>query len=261
MDAGPDALRTSALANEAPLGAVPAGAADLGPISPELALVDPELARRLRQLLPEPAERPRPNRPAPAVEQQAATELLPEPEIEPVRRRRWARTAVLAVLIFAAGAASGTVLSPRYATAPSATLEVRALAPTTQSPPKPLARDKPAGLRSQGVSRRRRRTSTRSAPGRLARVVWASNVLGVATRASGRDVALAWKAPVDSVGVLLLRSRGNGPGVVVYRGRAASYDDGPLRSCTTYRYTMVNYDQRGHRSTGVPTSVVTGGCT
>jgi hypothetical protein len=45
--------------------------------------------------------------------------------------------------------------------------------------------------------------------------------------------------------------------VVVYRGRAMSYRDGSLRACTGYRYTIVNYDRRGHPSTGVPTSVVT----
>jgi hypothetical protein len=48
---------------------------------------------------------------------------------------------------------------------------------------------------------------------------------------------------------------------VVYRGRASSYRDASPRPCTAYRYTIVNYDQGGHRSTGVPTSVVTDGCT
>jgi hypothetical protein len=48
---------------------------------------------------------------------------------------------------------------------------------------------------------------------------------------------------------------------VVFRGGATSFRDISPRPCTAYRYTIVNYDRRGHRSTGVPTSVVTGGCT
>ena len=43
--------------------------------------------------------------------------------------------------------------------------------------------------------------------------------------------------------------------------RITNYRDGSARPCSSYRYTIVNYDRRGHRSTGVPTSVVTGGCT
>jgi hypothetical protein len=49
--------------------------------------------------------------------------------------------------------------------------------------------------------------------------------------------------------------------VVVYRGRATSYRDMSPQPCTAYRYTIVNYDRSGHHSTGVPTSVVTEGCT
>ena len=49
--------------------------------------------------------------------------------------------------------------------------------------------------------------------------------------------------------------------VVVYEGRASNYRDTSPRPCTAYRYTIVNYDRNGHRSTGVPTSVVTDGCT
>jgi hypothetical protein len=73
-------------------------------------------------------------------------------------------------------------------------------------------------------------------------------------------VKLVWQPPVGSAHVVVLRTRGD-RSTVVFRGRAASFRDVPPRACTTYRYTIVNYDRRGHRSTGVPTSVVTAGCT
>jgi len=47
---------------------------------------------------------------------------------------------------------------------------------------------------------------------------------------------------------------------VVFRGRATSFRDVSARRCTAYRYVIINYDGRGHPSTGVPTSVVTQGC-
>jgi hypothetical protein len=48
---------------------------------------------------------------------------------------------------------------------------------------------------------------------------------------------------------------------MMFRGRATRYRDRSARPCTIYRYTIVNYDRRGHRSTGVPSSVLTDGCT
>ena len=61
-----------------------------------------------------------------------------------------------------------------------------------------------------------------------------------------------------SARVIVLRTRGTqSNGVVVYRGRAVRFRDVSPRRCTAYRYTIVNYDRHGHRSTGVPTSVVT----
>jgi hypothetical protein len=60
----------------------------------------------------------------------------------------------------------------------------------------------------------------------------------------------------------VLRTRGNRKRAsVVFRGRASSLQDASLRPCTAYRYTIVNYDRRGRHSTGVPTSVLTDGCT
>jgi hypothetical protein len=57
--------------------------------------------------------------------------------------------------------------------------------------------------------------------------------------------------------VVLRRREGRSGSSVVYRGRAARFHDSSARPCTGYRYTIVNIDRRGHRSTGVPTSVVT----
>ncbi len=242
MDAGPDALHP----HEAPLGAS-VGDPELGPISPELALVDPELARRARELLPEPRERPMAPRPLPEAP-------APEPEAQPeLRRRRWPRTIALAIVIFVAGAASGTLLGNHQTGSPSTTLEVRAVGPaTTQTTAK-----RPA-LRPPKVARTKTVVAAPAQRRRHARVAWASNVLGVEATVSRHGVALQWQAPAGSARVVVLRARGTrSSGVVVYRGRAARFRDASLIRCAAYRYTIVNYDRHGHRSTGVPTSVVT----
>ena len=91
---------------------------------------------------------------------------------------------------------------------------------------------------------------------------WAANVLGVAAQVAGPGVKLVWQRPTLSGHVVVLRARGDqGRATVVFRGRAAGFRDLSPRPCTAYRYTIVNYDRHGHRSTGVPTSVVTAGCT
>lgn len=215
-------------------------AADLGPISPELALIDPNLARRARELLPEPRERPRP-RAAPA----PLSPPPPEPEVAPARRRRLAPTLVLAALIFGAGlAASGSIVAPQHVASPGATLDVRTVAPPVQRQPKRQTTVQPA-----------------SHPRRRAHSIWASNLLGVVTKMSRHGVTLVWHRPANSGRVVVLRSRGRGRSHVVYHGRGTRYEDRSLRPCTTYRYTLVSYDRRGHRSTGVSSSVVTAGCT
>jgi hypothetical protein len=268
MDAGPDALRTAA--DEPRLGAVPPGDGELGPISPELALVDPELARRLRELLPEPRERPRAPRPLPA-----APPVFEEPAVqEPAaQRRRWPRALALAIVIFAAGAVSGTFLGntdngPESAGSP---LEVRLAGPSTQptqptkppkQPPKQTSVKRPV-LRPPTVIPHSKGTAKAGSPQpqrrRHARVAWASNVLGVSATVGKKGVALTWRRPADSRRVVVLRKREGRRGrrVVVYRGRAATYRDTSAKACTAYRYTIVNYDRRGHRSTGVPTSIST----
>ena len=246
MDAGSDAHHP----HELPLGAGPVEA-ERGPISPELALVDPELAERLRELLPEPQERPRAPRPLPQ-----APEPEPEPEVR--RRRRWPRTIALAIVIFAAGAASGTMLGNHQtgSGSPATNLEVGAVGPaTTQTTAK-----RPA-LRPPKVPHAKTRAKTVSVPPqrrRHARVDWATNVLGVEARVGRNGVALLWLRPADSARVVVLRRReGRSGATVVYRGQAARFHDSSARPCTGYRYTIVNVDRRGHRSTGVPTSVVT----
>jgi hypothetical protein len=79
---------------------------------------------------------------------------------------------------------------------------------------------------------------------------------------NGSGVKLAWQPPDDSDHVVVFRTLGaRERNVVVFRGDATSYRDVSARPCSAYRYTIVNYDLHGHRSTGVPTTVVTQGCT
>ena len=272
MDAGPDAVQVMTLVPEPPLGASQAADGSLGVISPELALVDPELAQRARQLLPEPRERPKvppPVAAGPALAQQPAAKVAPDPEIR--RRRRWLRMAALAAVIFVAGAASGTFLGNKETRSPGKAFEVAAVEPTTRPaalrPPavRPAAVRPPAvrprAVRPPEVSHARPRARTRSAPPqrrRHTRLAWAPNVLGVAAFVDRAGVVLEWRRPPGSERVVVLRTRqGRDKSVVVHSGKATRYRDDSPRPCTGYRYTIVNYDRHGHRSTGIPTSVVT----
>jgi hypothetical protein len=261
MDAGPDDVQLWA---------------DLGPISPELVLVDPVLAEQARKLLPDPApERPRRRPPLPAAE------VVAEPVAPPPRRRR-GRTVALAAFVFAAGAVSGNLLAERdVPSSAGVTFEAQVgAAPTpstrTDRATQPLTRRTSTGRTRRTstrrgpafrppvaptTSRRAPTTAARQRPSRASRVTWAANVLGVTARVSRPGVTIVWKRPASSARVVVLRARGaRRRGVVVYRGRATGYRDVSPRPCTAYRYTIVNYDRRGHRSTGVPTSVVTNGC-
>jgi hypothetical protein len=169
----------------------------------------------------------------------------------------------LAAVIFGAGAASGTFVGKTETESPGKTLEAAAVTTTTQPPRrKPPATLGRAALRPPEVARTRPRARTGPAPPqrrRHTRVAWAPNVLGVAAFVDRAGVVvLEWRRPADSERVVVLRTReGRDKSVVVHRGKATRYRDASLRPCTGYRYTIVNYDRRGHRSTGVPTSVVT----
>jgi hypothetical protein len=259
MDVDADAVRTSA---------------SLGPISPELVLVDPVLAEQARELLPEPREQLRPRAtpvtalagaavvlpeappPAPAEPQVAADPAVPAP------RRRWRRMLVLAVLIFVAGAVSGTLLSGTEPESTAVTFEAQtngptSAAPSTSGPGAPSSSAEPTTTSRPTTTSKR---ATLRPPRQRHEAVggWASNVLGVEARVEESGVTLVWKRPADSSRVAVLRARGfRGHGSVLFRGRAATYRDASARPCTAYRYTIVNYDRSGRRSTGVPTSVVT----
>jgi len=247
-----------------PLGATYGGAVDSEPISPELALVDPVLAEQARSLLPEPRERTRRRRARVATQPHGPDEVLQKAASSPAprpRRRRWRRMVVLAVLVFMAGAAFAGLRKTKPDAPPPVTLGVAAAgAPATRASEPGLSRRKRASVRPN-VSRplsaknqQRRRTARPASTS-----PW--NGLGGTTAVDNRGVRLAWQRPPHFKRVVVFRIDGRRERrAIVYRGRATSYRDLSARRCTTYNYVIVNYDEAGHPSTGVPTSVLTGRC-
>jgi hypothetical protein len=266
----PDVVRDSLLAPFRPLGATQGDEAGLGPISPELALVDPVLADRARPLLPEPPERPR-LRQTQATAERSRTPVVQRPAPAPARRSpiaRWKRTVALSALVFAAGAASGGFLGRREPPSRPVLLEGRLDPPkatVTVKRTKSAAQHTSTHGRQATQNRRDSRSGESVGPKdrrRRTPVTWGANVLGVTAAVDAREVRLVWQSPSDSDHVVVFRTTDNSKhSLIVYRGRGTSVRDAPPRPCSTYRYTILSYDRSGHPSTGVPTSVVTGGCT
>ena len=269
---GPDAVQRSTLGIDQPLGAAPAVPEDLGPISPELALVDHVLAERARVLLPEPREQTRPRRPIatmrPSAQVAERPKMAPAPRIRS-QPRRLRRTLLLAALVFAAGAASGGFVGREHGASSPVMLEIRAGAPSTptatgatEQPRLDTSSARRKASRQRSVSTSARRPAAKRDGRRPGPRTWAANVLGVTAAVDVQGVRLVWQRPGDSHYVVVLRKLDPGTrNVVVFRGATTSYRDVSARRCTAYRYTIVNHDQRGRRSTGVPTSIVTSGCT
>ena len=264
---GSDVVQDPMIASFRPLGASTREEADLGPISPELALVDSVLAERARTLLPEPRALPR-RRPTSARAEVPRRPVAQGPARAPATRSttpRLRRIVVLSAIIFAAGAASAEFLGRRDATSPRGLLEVWPGTPAGET----RAREStPPSAQKNGTARAQTRNSRDGQPSVRSRkrrpgppAMWAANVLGVTAAVDTRGVRLSWQSPAGSRRIVVLRTRDDGKhSVMLFRGRATSIRDKSPRPCRTYRYTIVNYDRGGHRSTGVPTSVVTGGC-
>ena len=256
-----DAAPRRAPAARAALGAVPA-AQHLGPISPELALVDPVLARA-------GAEAAARRRRAAYAHRCPCTRAAepPAPPAIAAPGGAWPRTVALR------DASSSPSARPREAFLGNrghrarqpasrgsqrrtrrrvrARWHARSAAAAEATVSTTKAAHEAAGRGSAAVTAAPRR--------RHAQVAWAANVLGVdgEGRPVRRHARLAARPPTpatwsccEALGESSTASSSSAAG----RRASAIRLSAP---CTGYRYTIVNYDRRGHRSTGVPTSVVT----
>jgi hypothetical protein len=222
-------------------------------------------------LLPEPYERPTSRRPVAAASFRSVSpprgpEVAPPPSAR--RRTRWRRMVVLSALVFTAGAASGGLLGRWQEASPPGLLQAQAnlpTPPTATDGQNPAVESKPdrgsTAPRPRRVGHGSLSRATKQEPHRVAPAKWAANVLGVTVGIDGRGVRLVWERPTESNHVVVVRRLvSHRHRVVVFRGQATSFRDVSARPCTAYRYVIINYDLRGHPSTGVPTSVVTQGC-
>lgn len=175
---------------------------------------------------------------------------------------------MLAALVFTVGAASGGLLGRRQEASPRPLLQAQAslpIAPTATDGQNPTAESKPNRGSKAPRPRRAGHSSFAGAakrePHRAAPAKWAANVLGVTVGVEGKGVRLVWERPTESNHVVVVRKLVSARrSVVVFRGRATSFRDISAHRCSAYRYIIVNYDRRGHHSTGVPTTIVTQGC-
>ena len=164
---------------------------------------------------------------------------------------------MLVACAFALGGIIGGFVGDRRANVPRPTLQADAALPAAPARGGGASAQAPLQRLSIGAPKAKAAARERGA----ASVVWAPNVVGVAARTGHPAVTLVWQKPAGSAHVDVLRQPAPRPNRdVVYSGQATRYRDLEARPCTVYRYTIVNYDRRGHRSTGVPTSIVTDGC-
>src|SRR5262245_28369968 len=249
-------------------------------ISPELVLVDPELAAIARASLPDIPDAVRAARPAPVFAEATPAaspapfairddaERVPAPEPATAGRASARRRAALVVALPLAFAAGGLIaihgLDLHWARA-SQTVE-----PAPNGVVNTAIADGNATGRTPEHTRRRQPTRSVAQPrtggvehghvgGRRAEpgVRVAANVLGVVVTPTQRGVKVVWRAPRGSARVIVVRYRGQrrAGGIVVYRGRRSSYTDSRVKP-GTYAYLIRNYDRRGRGSSGVTSVVV-----
>ena len=273
MDVGPDGAPGAGL-DEPVLGASSAGEVALFD-QPQLALVDPALAERARQLLPEPRARLRP-RTFPGGT--GGTVLEPPARGGPRRvgnpwRRCWPRAVALAVVIFVARAASGSFLGEQPGHSPDGVAEAAAVSPKTEpTRPKPAwpkpARPKlvPTGnraaLRPPKLSRRPARKWNCRGPGQRRRAC-ADCPGGKRPGRRGRALHAQWGGYLDVATPRRFRARrrAGGPRGWVARRVSLSIAGGRRATATTHlarapgtATPSSTTTRRGDRSTGVPST-------
>ena len=275
----------------------PAEGVAAAPISPELVLVDPELAAAARASLSveAPEVRGGPSHRPDRVPLAAVAELGPSRDADedrweygPSRRRRWVRGAVVFVGGCALVAAAAFYGNGLVAIEPAIDAVVEPPASKSAEPanepvppvisPRPRRRSA-AAKREQGKHagqtrplkppapapkraapsppRRRPNNPAPRSTGSSARRP--SNVLGVVVSVRGRAVVLEWQRPKAARGVMIRRRPGRGSSEsTVYEGNGTSYADRTVRKGVTYHYLIITKGRQGNLSTGVAAVVKPG---